>query len=124
MLENFPNYYLPLCTLVVNSPLVILFRLCLAIEIWAINNVCQISFHLEDMIYHDSFRTSSVIDIIQELFQVKGFFMGNVNNFNIISGIKSFTALHKSKEIFFRHSALKLLEAWSQSLFVWSLIYK
>ena len=70
-------------------------------ELLTITNVCQLFFHLEDMIDVDSFRIRSVVEIIQELFQVKEFFVEHLNNFNIIAGIQNFTVLLKSKDICF-----------------------
>ena len=59
------------------------------------------------MIDVDSFRIRSVVDIIQEWYQVKEVFMDHLNNFNIIAGIQNFTALLKSKDIFLLIQNLK-----------------
>ena len=60
----------------------------------------------------DSFRIRYVVEIIQELFQVKDFFMEHLNHFNIIAGIQNF----------FWYSALGWLNATSLLFFVWPLI--
>ena len=67
-------------------------------------------FHLEDMIDVDSFIIRSVLEIIQELLQVKGFFVEHLNNFNIIVDIKNFTELLKSKDIFLLVQNLKAVK--------------
>ena len=54
---------------------------------------------LEDMIDVDSFSIRYVVEIIQVWFQVKEIFMEHLNNFNIISGIKSFTSLLTVEDI-------------------------
>ena len=51
------------------------------------------------MIDVESFRIRSVIYIIQEWLQVKGFFMEHLNNFNIIASIQNFTEFIKRKDI-------------------------
>ena len=50
------------------------------------------------MIDVENFRIRLIIEIIQELFEVKEVFMEHLNNFKNISGIKNFTALLKVKE--------------------------
>ena len=72
-----------------------------------ITNVWQLFFHLEYMIGVDSFRIRSVVEIIQEWFQVKEVFMESLNNFNIISDIQIFTALLKIKDILIPVQQLK-----------------
>ena len=62
------------------------------------------------MIDVDSFNIKSVVEIIQEWFQVKEFFMEHLNNFNIISGIQNFTALLKSKDILLPVQHLKAVK--------------
>ena len=68
-------------------------------ELLMVTNVWRLFFHLEYMIYVESFRIRYVAEIIQELFQVKEFFMENLNNFNIIACIQNFTARLKIKKI-------------------------
>ena len=51
------------------------------------------------MFYVDSFRISSIVDIIQELFQVKEVLMEHLNNSNIIACIQNSTEILKSKDI-------------------------
>ena len=91
-------------------------------ELLKITNMGRLFFHLEDMIDADSFNIRSVSEIIQELFQDKEVFMKHLNNFNIISGIQHFTALLKVKTFCFNYSILRLLNAWSQSFIVGTLI--
>ena len=62
------------------------------------------------MIDVDSFRTRSIVEIIQELYQVKKVFMEHLNNFNIISGIQNFALLLKSKDILFPVHHLKYVK--------------
>ena len=82
-------------------------------ELLMITNVCRLLLYLEDMIYIDSFRIRSVVEITQEWFQVKEVSMERLNNFNIPAGVQNFIALIKSEEIFFRYQILRLLNVSS-----------
>ena len=93
-------------------------------ELFTITNVYQFFFHLEYIIDVVSFWIRSVVDIIQELFQVKEFFMEHLNNFNIIAGIQNFTEILKSKDIFLPIQHLNTVKCAVTLICVCPLIYK
>ena len=97
--KNASNYSLPLCISMGIVLLIVLFWLCITMELFTITNVCGLLFHFEVMIDVDSFRIRSIIYIIQEWYQVKEVFMEHLNNFNILVGVQTFTALLKIKNI-------------------------
>ena len=75
-----------------------------------ITNVCRLLFHLEYMIDVESFRIRSVVDIIQEWYQVKEALMDHLNNFNILSDIQNSAELLKSKDFLLLVQHLKAIK--------------
>ena len=62
------------------------------------------------MIDVEIFRIRSVIEKINELFQVKEVFMAHMYNFNIIAGIQNLTSLLKSKDMLLLVQHLKAVK--------------